>query len=311
MSVSIVTQTGVKLESTEAFARWQGETSTIIAGFPGFIEQRLAPPKPPLQMDWVILQRFDTFEQAQQWLASPERAKRLEGIADMVIGRDDVHIVRDEAEGKKPSPVSAVISQRVTPGKEAEFLAWEHKIAVAQSKAPGLQGYRFEPPVPGVQEDFVAILRFDSEANLQAWLDSPVRQKLLEEASPLLEEFHARMVHTGFEQWFRDDSGAPLTASIWKMDMIVLLLLYPIVFLWGVVVGTPLLANKLNMPFALALFVGNIFSVGMTGFMVPWVANRMGWWLNPTRNVVRANLVGAGLICVIYAACIVVFWKFF
>ena len=49
----------------------------------------------------------------------------------------------------------------------------------------------------------------------------------------------------------------------------------------------------------------------MTGFMVPWVANRMGWWLNPTRNVARANLLGAVLICAVYAACVVVFWKFF
>jgi antibiotic biosynthesis monooxygenase (ABM) superfamily enzyme len=311
MSVSIVTQTGVRTDSAEAFARWQGETSTIIAGFPGFIEQRLMPPRPPLQLDWVILQRFNTVEDAQRWLGSSERAKRLEGIANLVVGRDDVHIVRDEAEGKKPSPVSAVISQRVKPGKEAEFLAWERKIAVAQSKAPGLQGYRFEPPMPGVQEDFVAILRFDSEANLNAWMDSPVRRTLLKEAEPLLEEFHARMARSGFEQWFRDESGAPSGVAIWKMDMIVLLLLYPIVFLWGVVVGTPLLANKLNLPFAIALFVGNIFSVGMTGFMVPWVANRMGWWLNPTANVVRANLLGAVLICAVYAACVVVFWKFF
>jgi antibiotic biosynthesis monooxygenase (ABM) superfamily enzyme len=282
----------------------------VIAGFPGFIEQRLMPPKPPLQLDWVILQRFETLEQAQRWLGSNERAKRLEGVANLVVGRDDVHIVRDEAEGRKPSPVSAVISQRVKPGKEAEFLAWALKIAAAQSKAHGLQGYRFEPPVPGVQEDFVAILRFDSEANLQAWMDSPVRRELLKEAEPLM-EFHARMAHSGFEQWFRDESGAPSGAAIWKMDMIVLLLLYPIVFLWGVIVGTPLLANALHMPFAIALFVGNIFSVGMTGFMVPWVANRMGWWLNPKANVVRANLLGAVLICVIYAVCVVVFWKYF
>jgi antibiotic biosynthesis monooxygenase (ABM) superfamily enzyme len=229
----------------------------------------------------------------------------------MLIGRDDVHIVRDDKGGIKPAPVSAVISTRVLPGKELEYRAWERKIAAAQSKAPGLQGYRFEPPVPGVQEDFVAILRFDSEANMQAWLDSPERKKLIEEAAPLTEEFHTRMARTGFEQWFRDESGAPSSASVWKMDMIVLLLLYPIVFLWGVIVGTPLLANKLNMPFPIALFVGNIFSVGMTGFMVPWVANRMGWWLNPTRNVVRANLLGAGLICAIYGACVLVFWKFF
>jgi hypothetical protein len=311
MTISIVTQTTVRPERAEDFARWQGETSTAIATFPGFVEQRLMPPNPPLQVDWVILQRFDTMEDAQRWLGSTERQTRIEGAAPMLIGRDDVHIVRDDQGGIKPAPVSAVISTRVLPGKELEYRAWERKIAAAQSKAPGLQGYRFEPPVPGVQDDFVAILRFDSEANMQAWLDSPERKKLIEEAAPLTEEFHTRMARTGFEQWFRDESGAPSNASVWKMDMIVLLLLYPIVFLWGVVVGTPLLANKLNMPFPIALFVGNIFSVGMTGFMVPWVANRMGWWLNPTRNVVRANLLGAGLICAIYAVCVLVFWKFF
>ena len=95
----------------------------------------------------------------------------MEGAAPLLIGRDDVHIVRDDAGGIKPAPVSAVISTRVQPGKDAEYRVWERKIAAAQSKAPGLQGYRFEPPVPGVQEDYVAILRFDSEANMQAWLE--------------------------------------------------------------------------------------------------------------------------------------------
>ena len=120
------------------------------------------PPNPPLQVDWVILQRFATLEDAQRWLASTERQTRIEGAAPMLVGRDDVHIVRDDEGGRKPAPVSAVISTRVKPGKDAEYRAWERKIAAAQSKAPGLQGYRFEPPVPGVQEDYVAILRFDS-----------------------------------------------------------------------------------------------------------------------------------------------------
>ena len=153
------------------------------------------PPNPPLQVDWVILQRFNAIEDAQRWLASTERQTRIEGAAPMLVGRDDVHIVRDDEGGRKPAPVSAVISTRVKPGKEVEYRAWERKIAAAQSKAPGLQGYRFEPPVPGVQEDYVAILRFDSETNLQAWLDSPERKKLVEEAEPLTEEFHARMAH--------------------------------------------------------------------------------------------------------------------
>jgi uncharacterized protein len=310
MTVSIVTQTSVRPERSEDFARWQGETSNLVSGFPGFVEQRLMPPNPPLQVDWVILQRFHTMEEAQRWLASAERQKRIEGAAPFLIGRDDVHIVRDDEGGRKPAPVSAVISTRVKPGKEAEYRAWERRIAAAQSKAPGLQGYRFEPPVPGVQDDYVAILRFDNQANLQAWLDSPVRKKLVEEAEPLTVEFHARM-GTGFEQWFRDESNGAAPLSVWKMDFIVLLLLYPIVFLWGVWIGTPILQDRMNMPWALNLFVGNIFSVALTGFLVPWVANRMTWWLRPTGSVVLTNLLGAGLIAIIYAACVLVFWKYF
>jgi len=311
-SVSIVTQTCVRPQSAEAFARWQGETSTAIATFAGFIEQRLMPPKPPLQVDWVILQRFARLEDAQRWLASPERQKRLEGAAPMLVGRDDVHIVRDEAEGIKPAPVSAVIATRVRPGKEAEYRVWERKIAAAQSKAAGLQGYRFEPPVPGVQEDYVAILRFDSEANLQAWLDSPERKRLVEEAAPLTEEFHTRMARTGFEQWFREDPAAA-GAPVWKMNMLVLLMLYPIVFLFGIFVGVPLLANKLQMPFPIALFLGNIVSVALTGFLVPWVAVRFGWWLQPASptHAMRTSIRGAALILVLYAAMVLVFWKVF
>lgn len=309
-SVSIVTQTCVRPERADDFARWQSETSSLIQSFPGFIEQRLLPPAPPLQVDWVILQRFASLTDAQGWLRSAERQKRIEGAAPMLVGRDDVHIVQDEAGGIKPAPVSAVISTRVLPGKEAEYRAWERKIAAAQSKAPGLQGYRFEPPVPGVQEDYVAILRFDTEANLQAWLDSPERKKLVDEAAPLTEEFHARIASSGFEQWFRDVAPAGANLPVWKMDMLVLLMLYPIVFLWSVWVGLPYLSD---LSFAVALFIGNVVSVGLTGFLVPWVAKRFGWWLQPAghRNALAVHFLGAGVILALYAAMIFVFWRFF
>jgi antibiotic biosynthesis monooxygenase (ABM) superfamily enzyme len=310
MTVSIVTQTTVRPERAEDFARWQGETSTVISTFPGFVEQRLMPPNPPVQLDWVILQRFNTVEDAQRWLTSNDRQTRLEGAAPMLIGRDDVHIVHDDQGGIKPAPVSAVISTKVLPGKELEYRAWERKMSAAQTKAPGLQGYRFEPPVPGVQDDFVAILRFDSEENLQAWMDSPIRQKLVDEAAPLTVEFHTRMARTGFEQWFRDVGGPGSSAPpVWKMDFLVLLMLYPVVFLWSIWFGIPFLAAKFHMNFAIALFLGNIFSVGLTGFMVPWVANKFSWWLAPSANgTTKPNLLGTGIILALYAAMVVVFY---
>lgn len=311
-SVSIVTQTCVRPDRADDFARWQGETSSFIQGFPGFIEQRLVPPNPPLQVDWVILQRFASLTEAQRWLGSPERQKRIEGAAPMLVGRDDVHIVQDEASGIKPAPVSAIISTRVKSGREAEYRVWERKIAAAQSKAPGLQGYRFEPPVPGVQEDFVAILRFDTEANLQAWLDSPVRKALIEEAAPLTDEFHSRIASSGFEQWFRESAPGDAPLPAWKMNMLVLLMLYPIVMLFGIFVGTPYLDRALHLPFAVSLFLGNIVSVVLTGFLVPWIAGHFGWWMQPApERRQRINLLGAGFIVALYAAMVLLFLRLF
>jgi antibiotic biosynthesis monooxygenase (ABM) superfamily enzyme len=218
----------------------------------------------------------------------------------MFAGPDDVHLVRDNAAGPRPAPVSAVISSRVRPGREASFRAWEQRIATAQAQSPGFQGYRFEPPIPGVQDDWLAILRFDTEDNLQAWLESPERKKLLEEAAPFLEEFHARVVRTGFEQWFPSADGASAPAT-WKQNMIVLLLLYPVVFLFGAWVQTPVLIGKAGLPFWLALFIGNVVSVLLLNWLLPWISCGFAWWLAPAQGAGgRTNLVGATLVLALY-----------
>ena len=200
-----------------------------------------------------------------------------------------------------------VISSRVKSGKEAAFRAWEQRIATAQAQSPGFRGYWFEPPIPGVQDDWLAILRFDTEHNLQAWLESPARKKLLEEATPFLEEFHTRMVRSGFEQWFPlavDGTRAPA----WKQNMIVLLLLYPVVFLFSIGVQSPILMGKAGLPFWLALFIGNVVSVMLLNWLVPWVSNAFGWWLAPATGAGRwTSLGGAALILLLYAAWLFLF----
>ena len=311
MTVSIVTQTSVRPERSEDFARWQGETSNMVSSFPGFVEQRLMPPNPPLQVDWVILQRFHAMEDAQRWLASPERQTRIEGAAPFLVGRDDVHIVNDGDAGVLPSPASVVISTRIKPGQELAYRAWEQRIAAAQSKATGFQGYRFEPPVPGVQDDWVAILRFDTEANLQAWLDSPERQKLLQDANPFTEEFHARIVRTGFDQWFPVPAGGAAPPAVWKMNMLVLLMLYPIVFLFGFFVQSPFLTGR-GLPFAIALFIGNIVSVVLLSYLVPRMAERFSWWLQPAgAHPRRIAIAGSALVAALYAMMLLAFWRLF
>jgi uncharacterized protein len=308
--VTIVTQTGVRAEGDTEFHQWQQDTCRVIETFPGFVRQTVLPPNPPAQSDWVILQRFTDSASAISWLNSAERLDRLTTVQPLLTGRADVHVVAGRAEASAASPVSAIISTRIKPGCEDAYRRWEQRMAVAQSAATGLQGYRFEPPIPGVQDDWLAILRFDTEANLQAWLDSPERLALVTEAEPLTEEFHYRVARTGFDQWFPVPAAGEKRPAVWKQNMIVLLMLYPVVFLFGHFVQVPLLMQSWGIPFAVALLLGNIVSVILLNWMVPFTSNRFIWWLVPGgQRGLRTDTLGAAIVGGVLIAMMVVFWR--
>jgi len=304
-TVTIVTQTRVKSEKADEFAAWQQKIGEAAAGFPGFIRQSVLPPSPPAQVDWVILQGFKSTEAATNWLNSGLRLDLLSRAQPMLVGQDDVHIVKDGASGVLPAPVSAVISTRIKTGCEDLYRAWEQRIAAAQAKAPGFQGYRFEPPTPGVQTDWVAILRFDCDANLEAWLNSPARVKLLEESTAFTEEYRTRIVRGGFDQWFSKAPDAP-QPPVWKQNMLVLLMLYPVVFLFGVLVQKPILMERAGLPFWLALFAGNVVSVILLNWLVPFTSRRFEWWLQ-SRSEGWTNFAGLSIVTGLYGASLLVF----
>ena len=299
----------VAQDKAEAFASWQRDVSAIVAAQPGFIEQTILPPNPPTQLDWVILQRFARTENAVAWLRSDERARLVAQAQPLLVGQDDVHLLNEKETGVLPAPASAVISTRIRPGQENAYREWERRIAAAQARAPGFQGYRFEPPVAGVQDDWLAILRFDSEENLQAWLASSERKKLLEEAGAFTEEYHARIVRTGFDQWFQVGDPEVPSAPAWKQNMVVLMILFPVVVLFNVLVQTPLLIQHWKFPPLVALFIGNAASVTLLSLIVPWASRRLDWWLRASGNEPKIELSGAALVVGIYALCLLVFWQ--
>jgi antibiotic biosynthesis monooxygenase (ABM) superfamily enzyme len=309
--VTIVTQTRILSGKTDDFVCWQRHVSAAVSRQPGFVKQTVIPPSPPVQVDWVVLQRFLSRDEALAWLRSEERKHLVASVEAILVGKDDVHLLSDGFDGPSAS-VSAVISTRIKPGHEAAYRQWERKIAAAQAKAPGFEGYRFEEPVPGIQEGWLAVLRFASEPHLQAWLASPVRQALIAEAASFTAEYHTRIVRTGFDQWFQLGSAqGSATPPAWKQNMLVLMMLYPVVFLFGAAVGTPLLGSRLNLPLWLALFISNVVSVILLNWLVPWASRRFVWWLQPTgADLQRINLAGAGIVIVFYAVCLAAFSQF-
>ncbi len=306
--VTLITQTRVLPELNGDFGAWQQRISAAVAAFPGFIDDKVIPPNPPSQTDWVVVQRFASTQDAQAWLRSPERQRLVDIAQPMLVGRDDIHVIEGEANAPAES-VSAVISQRIAPGQEEAYRVWGQRIATAQAQFPGFQGFRVNPPVPGVQEDWVTVLQFDTEQHLDAWMTSPERQRLLDEAQPFTTETHYRTVRSGFDQWFR--VGGAAQAPAWKQNMLVLLGLYPVVFLFGFFVGTPLLSEALGLPFWLVLFIGNVAGVVILNWLVPWISGRFGWWLQPAGSETRQRtVIGIAILLVLYALLLLAFALF-
>jgi antibiotic biosynthesis monooxygenase (ABM) superfamily enzyme len=82
------------------------------------------------------------------------------------------------------------------------------------------------------------------------------------------------------------------------------------VFLFGAWVQTPILMGKAGLPFWLALFFGNVVSVLLLNWLVPWVSRGFGWWLSPVRDTGgRTNLIGAALVGLLYAGWLFLFSK--
>ena len=304
---TLVCQYHVRPGSAAAFTVWRTDAAAAVQAAEGYRSGDALPPSPPLQEDWVLLDRFATIADARRWLASDAWHRLATQVAPMLVGAADIHVMVDS--DVRTEPVTLVVATKVAPGREAEFRAWEASTAKAQARFPGYQGYRLSPPVPGVQDDWLTILRFDSQAHLQAWLDSPDRKEALRQAQGFAPDYHTQVVRSGFDQWFQAPGTA--SAAVWKQNMLVLLGLYPIVFLFGTWVGTPILGKKLGLPFWLVLFLGNIVSIVLLNWVVPWLSHRFAWWLSPVPADDRRTLAtGAAIVIAFYLVMLFVFSRF-
>lgn len=297
--VALVVQRRVADESYAAYARWQARVVERLRTWPGFLAHELIPPAPPEQMDWTIVQRFSDGDAARSWLNSPERAELVADIRPHLLAEEEVHLLADA--GPRPqSGATAFISYKVAPGAEVDFLAWQRTIYEAEARAPGFLRHKLERPVEGVREDWIIIITFDTGANLTRWLESPERAALLKEGAKVKADFNLSRTSYGFDFWFRGpDAPQPTAWQILKNNLLVLLVLYPIVFLWGHFIGLPILGS-LGVPFWAALFIGNLVSTQLLGWWaVPAIFKAFGWWLEPNPGL-RRDILGYGSLAVLY-----------
>jgi antibiotic biosynthesis monooxygenase (ABM) superfamily enzyme len=287
----------------DEFRRWQEGMNRAVASFPGFLGTEVVPPAEE-GGEWTVLYRFDSKPRLERWLASPERAEILGRGEDLFDGPASQQVLMGERE---EGLVTVVVSHPVRPADEEEFLEWQGRVTDAERGFAGFRGSQLSRPVPGVQEDWTAVFSFDTEEHLNAWLESPQRKKLLDEARQF-QDFELHRVSSPFGSWFslgRDADGeAP---ADWKTALSVLVGLYPTVVLLTLGISEIWEDGELWE----TLLLGNILSVSLlTWVVMPIVTRALGFWLAPApgRASPRLDAVGAAASIAFLTLAAVVFW---
>ncbi len=82
-------------------------------------------------------------------------------------------------EYRASQPATAIVSLRVLPEKVAEYRQAQTAMTEAARKFPGFVGTEVLSPVAGLQKEWVAIFRLESNQAMKRWLESPERMTLV------------------------------------------------------------------------------------------------------------------------------------
>ena len=287
------------------YRRWQQQVSETASQFPGFRGTEVNPPVGGGR-EWTVIYRFDSVPHLQSWLNSRKRQELLDRGSDLFAGPASQQVMAPTAEREL---VTVVVTHRVDPALEEEFQVWQERMTEAEREFPGFRGAEIFRPVPGVQEDWTAIYRFNSGEELEAWLSSERRRRLLDEGREF-KDFHLRRVESSFGNWFAfEDRGEKYKGpGDFKTSIAVWVGLYPTVMLLTLGLDELLPGFKLWQ----ALLLGNLLSSFiMTYLTMPHYTNRvLRFWLapDPDGSPRRTNSLGILLSLVLLAFWAAVFW---
>lgn len=174
-------------------------------------------------------------------------------------------------------PVSVQVSRTVPAAKVAQFEVLLHDVLTAARGFPGHLGVDVLRPEGG--GTYRIIFRYRGHSEFQAWLGSEQRTRLVGRIDHLLDDGTEAEVRTvdGWEGWFVAPGYAPpIPPRRWKMALITLGALYPIVL--GLIFALNPLTGGWPLPAGMLLTMGLTIPL-MTWVIMPWLTIRLGPWL--------------------------------
>lgn len=99
--------------------------------------------------------------------------------------------MQDEADSREtlaPRPATAIASHRVRPDKVEAYVVAQKAITDAARRFAGFVGTEVLAPVAGLQPEWIAIFRLESNQAMKNWLENPERLRLARRIEELLSE---------------------------------------------------------------------------------------------------------------------------
>ena len=123
---------------------------------------------------------------------------------------------------------TVVITHTVRKGKHVEYENWLNEIAPLAKASPGHLDWHIVRPIPGLTDKYTVIIRFDTKAHLQDWMESSTRKRLIEKAGPLFVSGDDFAVSSGLDFWFTP-AGAKVKVPVrWKQYLVTWSAIYPL-----------------------------------------------------------------------------------
>lgn len=283
----------------DEFRRLQRAIGDVVKTRAGFAGLELMEPVEGIQSDWVVIYRFSTDATLCEWLKSEVRQELVDQLATTLSEPATFQVLADANPNTRA--VSMVFAQRIESGEEEKFQQWRAEILEAQAALPGFLGSESLPPVPGLQEHWVDIVRYDCAEHLEAWLTSDARAKLLKNRPFAPKAFSEHRIASGLEGWFSTPHKPSLAPPPrWKQALTVLSALYPtVMILWLTVM--PLTDG---WPQAARILISNALGVVLLTFLVmPLMTRLLAFWLRSN----KANIHGTAAVLLILAAWLALF----
>ncbi len=271
-SPTVIVARTVPVELEDAFGAWVTKLITAAYRYPGYVSAGIERPNATHPDQWLVVYRFDTGPSLQAWLDSDIRRELLDEGSGLFVGDEQAQVVAGVA---PQDEVRVVTSYRLVDGTETEHIIVHQRMLDVLEAFPGFIRRDVLDAVPGIQDETVVTLTFDTRQHLLAWMDSPEREQFVNEIDGLVEGDLTTSVVGGFAGWF-PQANSKHTNPRWKQAVVVMIALYPTV-LFTSWVGDALWAD---WNFFLAILIGNLIGVSiLTWLLMPPLTRFFGDWL--------------------------------